>query len=73
MVKFTGSVSLRDWESGRTVDDLIFILSPPANNADTALLANSIGRRLTLFSLILDDASEPQRFRTDHLASIEVR
>jgi hypothetical protein len=35
-------------------------------------MANSIGTTLTLFGLILDDASDPQRFRTDNLASISI-
>jgi len=72
VIKFTGTASLRDWESGRTVDDPVFVLSPPASQTDTALLANSIGRTLTLFGLILDDASDPNRFRTDQLASLEL-
>jgi subtilisin family serine protease len=72
VVRFSGDVVLRDWNSERVVADVIFIVSPPVGEADASLLGAAIGRQLTLFGLFLDDATDTRLFRASQLGSLTI-
>lgn len=72
IVRFSGDVILRDWNSQSVVADVVFVISPPVREADASLLGSSIGRRLTLFGLFLDDATDGRLFRASELDSLTI-
>lgn len=72
IVRFSGDVVVRDWNSQSIVPDVVFVISLPVSEADVSLLVSSIGRQLTLFGLFLDDVTDSRMFRSSQLDSLTV-
>lgn len=72
LIRFTGPVSVQDFESTRMIADVVLTITPALTASDVAMIASSLGRQLAVFGLIMADASDDKIYRAPQLIRITV-